>query len=261
MLGRGHHPVLLDAPDEGRADAPDKPGVLADGPGVDDRVVRVDVDVDDRGVGHVDAHGPALERRDPAHFVGQLLGARGPERHERREEGRVRDLVARPSLEVRGHEERDAGQLLEIVGQAGRLVDLPAEQDEPADPAADDEVVELGQVIAVAVPELPGKAAGHELADLFLDGHPSEGPFDPPGLGSWRDLLRYGRGPAGAARCENDHQRGEEINKPVEPGLHVRSAPGHGPPLRGGPWRCSPCRAGTTARRPRRSRRPRRRAS
>ena len=90
MLGRGDHAVVLAAADEGVGDAADEGRVRADGPGVDDGIVGIDVDVDDRGIGHVDAHGPAFEGRDPAHGVGQILGAGRAEGHERREERRRR---------------------------------------------------------------------------------------------------------------------------------------------------------------------------
>ncbi len=67
MLGRGDHAVVLAPSDEGVGDAATSAGVLADGPGVDDRIVGIDVDVDDRRIGHVDAQGPAFEGRHPAH--------------------------------------------------------------------------------------------------------------------------------------------------------------------------------------------------
>ena len=73
VLGRGDHAVILRPPDEGVGDAADEPGVGADGPGVDDGILGVDVDVDDRSVGHMDAHGPAFEGGDAPHAVGQLL--------------------------------------------------------------------------------------------------------------------------------------------------------------------------------------------
>ena len=78
VLGRGDHAVLLGALDEGDGHPADVLRVLADGTGVDDGIVRIDVDVDDRGVILVDADGPGFERRDAPHRIGQDLRSGAP---------------------------------------------------------------------------------------------------------------------------------------------------------------------------------------
>ncbi len=222
MLGRGDHAVLLDAADEGVGDAADEGRVGADRPGVDDGIVGIDVDVDDRGVGHVDAHGPALEGGDPAHGVGQVLGAGRAERHERREEGRARDPVGRAGLEIGGHEQRDLGQLLEAVGQLGRVVDARrGEEDQAADLGVDDERLELADIGAVGVAELGREAAGDHLADLLFDGHLPQGPGDPAGVRRGEARGRRGSRRRGAAREE---ERGEKEDT-FEEALHSYPSP------------------------------------
>jgi len=211
MLGRGDHPVLLDAPDEGVGDAADEGRIGADGPGVDDRIVGIDVDVDDRGVGHVDAHGPALEGRGPADLVGQLLGAGRAEGHERREERRVRDPVGRSPLEIGGHEQRHQGPLLEGVGELGRLVDAGrGEQDQAADLRLDDEIVEGREAGAVGVAEIGREAAGDHLADLLLDRQALQGAAHPALVGRRETLGRRGSRQAGATGDEGEDEPGRQ---------------------------------------------------
>ena len=190
VLGGGDHPVVLAAANERPREAGDELGRFADGPDVDDGVVGIDVDVHDGRVGLVNAHRPALEGRDPSHPVRQLLRAGSPDRHEGREQGRVRDLVAGPPLEVRGDEKRHFGPGLEEVREVGRLVDFAAEQADPADPGAFDEVAKAPDFRAVEIPEFPDETAADELAGLFLDGHPPQGFLHPAGIHGGQDGLQ-----------------------------------------------------------------------
>ena len=75
--------VFLASFDERHGQAADVFRVFAQGARADDRIVRVDVDIDDWSVGHVNSHRSGLGRGYFAHLIGQVVGVCRAQGHER----------------------------------------------------------------------------------------------------------------------------------------------------------------------------------
>ena len=132
MLGRGQHAVVVIAADVGPDHAAEQVQVAAEGADALGRVVGAPGDVDDRRVGQMDAHGPALDGAGRSRPVHEVLGAGGGEGHVGRVFARARHLLARAAFEVGGDEERDLGFFLEAVEEVGDVARRPAVEDEHA---------------------------------------------------------------------------------------------------------------------------------
>ncbi len=150
VLRRGQQPAGAGAPDEPDAQARHQLRVLAERARVDDRVLRVAVDVEHGRECQVHADRPRLETRDPAQLVSEPLIPDGAERHRgrqhraapQRQQRRQRVDAAKPHsratrLEVRGHEEGYTSTLLKPVELGNVAVGQPYGDRDPADPVVD----------------------------------------------------------------------------------------------------------------------------
>ncbi len=105
VLQRRQHPVVLKPADIAAHQAGNRVGILAERACIDDGVQRVVVDVSVGRKIHVDAHGPALERRDATDRIGVALVSCCAGGHDIRECGGADDAHGRAPFEIGGDEQ------------------------------------------------------------------------------------------------------------------------------------------------------------
>ena len=199
VLGRGEHPVVLEAPHLGRHEPAHVGRILAERAGIDDRVGGIVVDVGHRREGQVHADGAALERGDAADVVG---GAVAPGRAHAHIGGKQRPAVepeAGPALEVRGDEQRERRALLQPV-ELGRDVERRADgHDDAADVQRIDPRFGAREAVVVVGGVGPRNPRHHQLGDPVADVETGQHGLD-VGLGADRagDGHRARASPPGA---------------------------------------------------------------
>src|SRR5215471_2955298 len=172
MLHGRDDAARLDASNERR----DVPGhllrVLAEAPDIDDRVVRVDVDVGDGRVDLVETDRPRLLAEDLSLPARQLRVARGGDRHRPGPVGRVGKTHPDSGLEVRADEQRHPRGLLQPAGQEGALEDVrPRGPVDPAHVVLTDLAKELQVLRGPLVHERARRDTDEELPDLLVEAH------------------------------------------------------------------------------------------
>ena len=181
VLGGCDRAVVLDAPHEGGAQHGDLVRILADCPHVDDGILRVVVDVEDRREGHVDADRPPLQRGHAAHLVGHPRVPGGAERHERGEAGRAAEpdvggrvqhpveAEARAGLQVGADKQGQLRERLEPVELRGDLDGRAHRDDDAADLVLLDQRPRAPPGSRPARREVADQDGHHQLGDLLLE--------------------------------------------------------------------------------------------
>jgi hypothetical protein len=132
VLGAGEDAAALAALDPGGREARHEFRVVAEAARSDDGVARLVVEVEHGREGGVDADLPALDGGRPPEGEGRGLVAERAEGHGRREAETALDLLADAALHVAHHEDRPRRRLAEPLEEAGRDVEIPAEEEDPS---------------------------------------------------------------------------------------------------------------------------------
>ena len=187
VLRRGEHAALSRALDVRRPQPRHRLRVLAEGTGVDDGVLGIRVDVENRGEVQVHAESARLHRRDAPVFVGEGRIADGPEGHRGREAGatalgeqggkRVGVVDAHPRaavLEVRGDQQRNAGGILEPVQERSVGVGQADRDDDPSDPVLRHPSLQRAEACVARRGVPAGDPGNHELRNALAQGERGE---------------------------------------------------------------------------------------
>ena len=133
VLGAGRRPLRLARLDPDASQARDEAGVGTAASRPDDRVLRHQVQVQDRRQHPVDAQHACLRARDSAGRPHRLRRLRMPREGGRRGKRRAPfELLAGTSFEIGGEPEGSAGRLAQLPYQPGDLIRRPAEDEESA---------------------------------------------------------------------------------------------------------------------------------
>ena len=172
----------------------DPGGILAERADVDDRIVRIIVDVRVGRENPLDAGSARFERRVFPGFVGKFRIAGGGNGHGGGERSAFVDAHASASFEIGADDQRNLCAALQFVGDYGGGIDLAAlEAQRPAigddDEPADMIVLDLMQHFLVfgafgGIEDAEERDHQH-LPELLAQGHFLEGLLD-PGIGSGR---------------------------------------------------------------------------
>ncbi len=182
FLGRDRA-VLLKPAHECRAEPGHRGGILPEGAGGDDRVLRVVVDVQNGREGEVDPHGARLGGGDAAHFVGVAAFAGRAHCHQRRKQGGAAQLdvvgqvdrpahaVASPALQVGGDQQRVPGQRLQVVDLGGHLGRRTHRDDHAAHAVLSNRLRDALEVLGALGREVAQHPRHQQLAGFLLEGH------------------------------------------------------------------------------------------
>src|SRR5438445_301051 len=215
MFQGGEHPMIAQPAHVLRHETRDRTRIFAEGPGIDDGVRRVVVDV---GVGReidVDADRPPLGGGGRADRVGVARIRRGADRHDHRERGGADEPHPGTPLEVGRNEERQPGAELQGV-ELGRDVERRArehreaadlERVDPPPRHLEQRVVERG-----VGPREPGD---DELADLLARREGAEQRID----GDWGRGVRGRSARPPDRRTAGTSEHGREYQEPMRPHL------------------------------------------
>src|SRR5437870_1431486 len=152
--------MLLQPFDPGRRVLADAQGLGAERPGLDDRVLGLEVEVAHRAEGPVDAERARLGCRNDAGGPRRLEVVQQPERRRGRQLGHARHLLGDAALQVGADEERPAGPLAEVARERADAGRGAAEDDEAAD-AGREGGVDLGALVVEAA-AAPAQGGEHE---------------------------------------------------------------------------------------------------
>jgi len=179
MFGRSYHPVWLATLDKSSGQASHQFRVFTDRPGIYDRIIRVDININHRGISHMNPESPALDSGNTAHLISQFFWASRTQSHERREESRSSHLVTGSSFQIRGNKKRNFSQALKMVGKVSSLQRLPAKKDQSTQMIVMDKLLQLLKIFILSIIEFPVIADNYKLPDFFLQAHFFHGLFDP----------------------------------------------------------------------------------
>src|SRR3989454_3751385 len=152
--------MLLQPFDPGRRVLADAQGLGAERPGLDDRVLGLEVEVAHRAEGPVDAERARLGCRNDAGGPRRLEVVQQAERRRGRQLGHARHLLGDAALQVGPDEERPAGPLAEVARERADAGRGAAEDDEAAD-AGREGGVDLGALVVEAA-AAPAQGGEHE---------------------------------------------------------------------------------------------------
>src|SRR2546425_6503678 len=236
VLQRRQHAVLAQAADVGLDELRDGAWILPEGAGVDDRVERVVVEV---GVGSeidVDADRAAFSGRGGADGVSVPGVACRAHRHDLGKRGGPDDPHARPPLEVRRHEQRQAGAALQHVELGGDVERRPGEDDETAHLERVHPALRHHERGIVEGAVASGEPGHDDLGDFLAHGEPGEHRVDRRRNGKARSARPPDRLSAGAPDRQRHHEESMRAHHLSVLGLLLFcSAPAPGPaPVRPG---------------------------
>ena len=148
--------------------------VLAVRANINNRIVRIVVDVSDGRVEPVDAGSARLACGVAALQPRVLRFARRGHSHVRRPPRRIIEPHPRSHLQISGDQQRNFRHLLQAIGEHGRRPDLAAGEDQAADFIVHDLAAELLVLFALAVQKDGLGAHRYHLPDLLIELEPSE---------------------------------------------------------------------------------------
>jgi hypothetical protein len=203
VLRRGEDSEALRASNVGGAEPGRALRRVSERASVDDGVLRVGVQIEDRIQKKVYAERPRLAGGDLRLELEIDLGSEGPHRHGPRKPARAFDPHRRSPLVVRRHEEREPRLLLETVPEGRGRERIPFEEDDASDAAFAGGVDEAPEERVRLVQEDPVRTGIDELPDLLLEAERRENL-----LGPWSFVRhRHGLRPRAAEREQEQESR------------------------------------------------------
>ena len=162
VFGAAQHAVLLQPLHPGGGVLADAQRLAAERPGLDDRVLGLEVEVAYGAEGPVDAEGARLGSRDDARRPRRLEVVQEPERRRGRQLGHALHLLGNAALQVGADEERPAGPLAEVARERADGVPGAAEDDEAADAGREGGVDLRALVVEASTTGAPAQGGEHE---------------------------------------------------------------------------------------------------